>query len=980
MPIPHLKPKKQGRRRYPPHTSRASSPIKKDRRRKKHTGDVWRDTWHKRSTIHKATHSQPPVSSIKKRVISGILVLFGIGALVGGGAFLWYAGSLPSPDEIANRPLPLSTKIYDRTGKEVLYEVHGSEKRSRVSLDQIPDFLKWATLAAEDRNFYRHKGIRFASIIRAVFVNVIQGEKAQGASTITQQFIKNAVLSPEKKYSRKIKEMILSWKLEQSFSKDEILEMYFNEIPYGSVAYGAASAADIYFGKNLNELTLAESAILAALPKAPTFYSPYGPNKDKLKIRQEYILDAMAEEGYISKEKAERAKEEKLEFQPPKGNIRAPHFVMYVRQYLAQKYGDQLIEQGGLSVVTTLDLFKQERAEKAIQEWGERNEQDHKAKNAALVSIDPKTGEILAMVGSRDYFNDENEGKVNVALRPRQPGSSFKPIVYAAAFEQGLSPDTILFDVETVFKTDTEDYIPKNYDGEERGPVSIKKALAGSLNIPAVKTLYLVGIDSVLSLSERMGYTTLSDRSRFGLSLVLGGGEVTLLEHTAAYGAFARDGIYYPPVSVLKVTDNQGNVLEEYTPKEGKQVLDSTAVRYLNSILTDNEARAYMFGENNYLTLGSRPVAAKTGTTNDNRDTWTLGYTPSLVTGVWVGNNDFSKMGSRAVGASTAAPIWNTYMKQVLGDTPVETFKPPPDTPLPNKPMLNGKVGDEVVVKIDRATNKLATELTPPSFIIEKTFQTIHTILYYVKPGDILGPPPEDPTKDPNYQTWEEAVQRWAKENGIETQESPPTEYDNVHTIENKPSISIISPSDNFTLLSPFLDIKVRASAPRGVERVQYLINGTPIGVSRTPPFGLRYTIKRLPNGKHTLTARAFDDVDNSNEYSIDFNLSLPQELVPFTVTWKSPSPGNTFFQENFPIPLSLEVDKPNLVKKVDFYAQKEGTPFSTWIGYKNSPIGNTVSILWESVPPQGSYILSAVFTDTEGEIVRSQEMRIFVK
>lgn len=917
----------------------------------------------------------------KQKIITGVVIVGMLGIATSAGAVFWLSRDLPDPHNISDRTLAESTRIYDRTGQHILFEVHGTVKRTKINLEDLPDRMVWATLVAEDRDFYRHGGIKFTSIIRAILVNLSQGGKAQGASTITQQFLKNAVLTTEKRYSRKIKEILLAWQLERTLTKDEILELYFNEIPYGSVAYGVASAADIYFDKKVSEITLAEAAVLSALPKAPSYYSPYGNNKDALIARQQFILNAMVDEGYITQEEADAAKAEEIAFEPPKGNITAPHFVMYVREHLAETYGEKEIEQGGLKVITSLDLFKQELAEEAIEHWGEINERDHKAQNASLVSIDPKTGEVLAMVGSRNFFDTERDGQVNVALRPRQPGSSFKPIVYAASFEQGLSPDTILFDTQTVFKTDTDDYEPNNYDGQTLGPVTIRKALAGSLNIPAVKTIYLTGMDNVLNLADNLGYTTLGDRSRFGLSLVLGGGEVKLLEHVAAYGAFARDGELQPTVAILKVEDKDGKTLEETKFKRGEKILDTHIVRQLNSILSDNSAREYVFGAQSYLTLGGRPVAAKTGSTNDNRDAWTVGFTPSLATGVWVGNNDFTPMGEKAVGASVAAPIWNQYMRAALGDTPVEQFKAPVSVPLPDKPMLNGETGDVEIVRIDRATRKRATALTPPSFVEEKKFQTLHNILHFVTPGNLLGPTPANPSRDPNYQTWEDGVLSWAEENEIETSEVPPEEFDTIHTLENRPSLSITSPPNNFTLTDPLLQITVNTSAPRGVKQVTYSIGGKFIGTETSPSYNLTHVIKNLPNGRHTLRAEVFDDVDNSYAEEISFNLALPDELVPFTVNLDTPQP-NTFYTEgSFPLETTLNINKPERVKKIDYYVKSNGGATSQWLGFTESIAqGGTTSFVWTTTPDPGGYTFYAVATDITGTIVRSDEIPITIE
>ena len=624
----------------------------------------------------------------------------------------WVAKDLPNPDKIIDRSIALSTKIYDRTGEILLYDVHGAEKRTAVELDDIPDYVKNATITTEDRKFYEHKGISFTGIIRSVIKNVFTGSKV-GGSTLTQQLVKNAILSPEKKYSRKIKEIILSYQIEKKFSKDEILKMYFNEIPYGSVAYGVEAAVQTYFGKSVKDITLGEAAIIAALPQAPTYYSPYGSHTDKLFGRQQYILDSMVEEGHISESEAEQAKAETIQFKKRSENIIAPHFVMYVREYLTEKYGELSVEQDGLTVITTLDLYKQEIAEEVVTEISEKNTENWNANNAAMVALDTKTGQILAMVGSKDYFADsEPEGctpgidcvfdpQVNTNLRLRQPGSSFKPIVYTAGFKKGYTPDTVLYDVETNFLNyDLKDYEPKNYDLEQHGPVTVRKAVQGSLNIPAVKMIYLTGVDNVIDLAEDLGYTSLAQRSRFGLSLVLGGGEVKLIEHVNAFATLAREGELHTISAILEIQDKDGNTLEEFKKKE-KKVLDTQTARQINNVLSDNAARAYVFGESNYLSLGGRPVAAKTGTTNDYRDAWTIGYTPSLAVGVWVGNNNNEAMTRGAAGGVVAAPIWHAFMSRVLGDTPIEQFQEPKEIET-DKPVLNGSIAEGIKVKSDK--------------------------------------------------------------------------------------------------------------------------------------------------------------------------------------------------------------------------------------------------------------------------------------
>lgn len=741
-----------------------------------------------------------------------------------------------------------------------------------------------------------------------------------GGSTLTQQFIKNSVLTNEKTITRKIKEIILAYRLEKKFSKDEILQMYFNEIPYGSTAYGVEAASQKYFGKSAKDLNLAESAILAAMPQAPSRYSPYGPNKDILVARQKYILDLMAKYGYITKDQAMEAQNTVLVFKAPSDNMIAPHFIMYVKEILSDKYGEKTIEQGGLKIYTTLDLYKQKIAEQVINEKSVSNEKKYQATNAALISIDPKNGQILAMVGSRDYFNDDIDGQVNVALQPRQPGSSFKPIVYTAAFIKGYTPETVLYDVVTNFSTDSaKPYEPHNYDSKEHGPITIKQALAGSLNIPAVKTIYLAGINNVIGLAQNLGYTTLNDKDRFGLSLVLGGGEVKLLEHTNAFSAFAREGIKHPVAVILKVEDKDGKTLEEFKNQDEK-ILEPNIARLINSILSDNSARAYVFGANNMMTLGSRPVAAKTGTTNDYRDAWTIGYTPSIVTGVWVGNNNNKEMKCGADGSVVAAPIWHDYMNKVLGNTPIEYFNLPNNQPT-GKPVLDGVIDPDTAVKIDKFSGLLANEFTPASAIVEKQFKQVHSILYYVSKNDPRGPAPSNPKNDPQFNLWESAVLEWAKKQGV-VNSAPPTEYDNVHRPEFNPIISINSPGNNQTIAGQLLNVQISATAPRGINRAEYYVDDYLFNSVTSYPFDLNKSISFLSNGIHNLTVRVCDDVDNCSEQKIEFNLTKNNKPknINISVALLQPVEATSIIKDDFPLLLKAEVTNPEQVAGVIFY------------------------------------------------------------
>jgi len=885
------------------------------------------------------------------------------------------------------REVPQTTKIYDRTGETVLYEIHGDQQRTLIKLADMPDYVKQATIAIEDKDFYNHGAISFWGILRGVVWQKIRGRSAQGGSTLTQQFIKNAILTPERTIQRKIKEWILSYELEDKYSKDEILQMYLNEIPYGSTAYGVEAASQRYFGKSVRDINLPEAAVLAALPQAPSYYSPYGPNKDALIARQHTVLDFMFEQGYISEAKRDAAKQYELVFQPPKEDITAPHFVMYVKEMLSEKYGEKTVEQGGLKIYTTLDLYKQKIAEEVIADKAESNEEKYDATNAALASIDPKTGQVLAMVGSRDFFNEDIDGQVNVATSPRQPGSSLKPLVYASAFLKGYTPDTVLYDVVTNFSDNPDEpYEPHNYDDEEHGPVTIRKALAGSLNIPAVKAIYLAGINNVLDLAQEFGYTTLDDRDRFGLSLVLGGGEVKLLEHTNAYGVFAREGISHPVSVILKVEDKDGKILEEYKPTE-KKVLDPKVAREINNILSDNEARAYAFGESNWLTLGSRPVAAKTGTTNDYRDAWTVGYTPSLVTGVWVGNSDNSAMRRGAAGGTVAAPIWHDYMKKVLGDTPVESFNKP-ELVETGKPVLDGEIDMGKTVKIDKISGLLATDQTPPEDIIEKSFADPHCILYYVDKNDPRGPRPEDPSSDPQFDLWEGRVTAWAEEQWASStdatstllKEPPPTEYDNVHNTDNLPRVEIISPDSNGTLLDPLLNVRIAATAPRGINRAEYYIDDNLFYVNRSYPFNLAKSVSFLPNGFHNLKARVCDDIDNCTTKELEFNLVLEgndQAKKP-GISLTEPKSGLAVSNIDFPVNIKIQLENPDAAARLDLYYRGENTEPA--ILDTIQPVENgQISVKWQDVPVSGTYRIYGVATGWNKQEAKSNEIILIV-
>lgn len=828
-----------------------------------------------------------------------------LGAAAGAGIigllliFAAVARDLPDINDLGAIKIAESTKIYDRTGEILLYDIHGEEKRTIINFNDIPQIVKDATIVAEDADFYKHSGIDFKGVLRAFLANLRGRAITQGGSTITQQLIKNTFLTPEKTFTRKIKEAILAMELERKYNKDEILEIYLNQIPYGSNAYGIEAAAQTFFGKNAKNLTLAETSLLAALPKAPSYFSPYGSRADELIARQQYVLNRLRNLGYIGEEEARAAGGEKLNFFPNRQTIRAPHFVMYVRDYLNEKYGEEVVERAGLKVTTTLDWEIQKAAEEVISEIAPQNKKQFGAKNAALTALDPKTGEILAMVGSRDYFDIENDGNFNVATSPnRQPGSSFKPIVYAAALQKGYTDNTVVFDVPTEFSLDEncplvvdfenkdeKCYHPQNYDGKFRGAVTFREALAQSLNLPAVKVLYLAGIDKTLDLAHKMGITTLQEENRYGLALVLGGGEIKLIDLVAAYGVFAAEGWKPSVSSILKIENSRGEALEKHGSQR-ERILEEEIALTITSILSDNAARAPIFGEINYLTLPDRPVAAKTGTTQKFRDAWTIGYTPSLVAGVWAGNNDGKEM-TRGGGVSAAAPIWNAFMKRVLAGKPAEEFKLAEKIET-GKPILDGQKSGQIILKIDKISGKLATAFTPPDLVEERTYRgPTHTILHYVNRDDPRGAAPDNPFLDPQYQNWEEGLKNWLV-NSPDAQNNPdvpmpPDDYDDVHLLQNLPQITVLKPEPGRSIRAgDFLDVETSLYAPLGVKQADFFIDNYFLGTISAPPYRLKILITeniisnvkdQNKEGNYQFKITAYDTARNQTTVKIPVNI-----------------------------------------------------------------------------------------------------------
>lgn len=672
--------------------------------------------------------------------------------------FWFYGKELPRPENFTDVEISQSTKIYDRTGKILLYEIYKTEKREYVKIKDIPKNLIFAVIVAEDRSFFRHHGVKIRSIIRAILYDLKLKSPYYGASTITQQLIRNTFLTNKKTIKRKTEEIILALELEMKYPKNQILEWYLNQIPFAGNNYGVQAAARSYFNKNVKDLTLSESVILAAVIKSPEYFSPWSKKfedrKNQLKERKNYILSEMKKLGYISESDFEKAIKENVTFAKAKNLIIAPHFSLYVKKLLTKMYGKDYLAKKGLKVYTTLDYNFQKEAEKIVKKISERNKK-YAAYNAALVVINPKNGQVLSLIGSKDWFaqpepvncqpgvNCKFDPKVNVAFQTRQPGSAFKPLVYYKALEKGFTPKTILWDVKTEFNPNCNPdcsqerdafsqkcYHPKNYDNKFRGPVTLRDSLAQSINITSVKLLYLVGIKDVLNLAKNLGISTLNEQGNYGLSLVLGGGGVKLLELTSAYGVFATEGIRYKPSFILKIEDSEGNIIYQNNQK-GEKVLDQNICRQLNDILLDNKARAPMFGWYSNLYFENYQVAAKTGTSEDFRDAWTIGYTPNIVVGVWVGNSDYSKMQRRS-GVALAAPIFHDFLENILKSLPKENFEKPIYTKT-NKPILDGYYN----------------------------IKNPHSILYYIDRNDILGPLPKNPEKDPLFYNFEQGILNW---------------------------------------------------------------------------------------------------------------------------------------------------------------------------------------------------------------------------
>jgi len=812
--------------------------------------------------------------------IIGVIVFGYIGAFA---LFAWYSRDLPQPGKLSESR-GNSTIFYDRNG-EIIYELYKDANRVPVKSDDISKYLKQATVAIEDKRFYEHNGISEYGIMRAAFNSLIGNP--QGGSTITQQLIKNVLLTSERRLSRKIKEAILAYQVEKKYSKDEILEMYLNEAPYGGTFVGVGSASMGYFGKSPKDLTIVESAILAGLPQNPPAYSPFIGKKDAWKGRAKDVLRRMQEDGYITKDEKEKAltQLDKVKFSSPKVSINAPHFVFYIKKLLEEQYGQALLTKG-VKVKTTLDLELQKKAETIVKEEIEGLE-DYDVGNGALVAIDPQTGEIITYVGSYDYNNDEY-GKYDVVSQGnRQPGSTLKPIEYAVALKKGYTAASVIMDVQTEFpdSSQEESYIPVNYDDKYRGPVQVRFALGNSLNVPAVKMLAMLGLRDFLQQAYDMGIDSLEptteNMNNLGLSASLGGGETTLLDLTQAFSVFANGGNRVEPTGILEITEFNGKSIYKKQDEKTKEVLSPAISFIISHILSDNNARIDTFGPRSYLNISGKTVAVKSGTTNDKRDNWAVGFTQNIALGVWVGNNDNSKMNPKiASGATGASPIWHDTMVELLKkyddgiiDKPddVEAVEidrlfgglPKDDNPKRSEYFIKGTEPTEVSsfykkLKLSKSNGKIANEVEVKSGNYdEKDFYVVTE---------------NDPISGDGKNRWQEAIDAWAREQGDErwhypTETSDSSSEDVVVSIKNPGNEMKVDTGDKK------VEVRARITSLEPIKETKIWINGSEKKVIAGDRDEV-VEVFELENGKYEIKVRAENEKGKTGESTIKIGVN----------------------------------------------------------------------------------------------------------
>ncbi len=837
----------------------------------------------------------------RKLVKFAKIAFFGV---IGFFVFLFFilpllAFNLPSPDKIV-RTQGFSTKILDRNGK-LLYDVYANQNRTPIVITDVPVYLKEATIAIEDKNFYKHQGFDPFGMLRG-FLRIFTQGRAEGGSTITQQLVKNVLLTNDRTIVRKIKEFVLAIQIEKKYSKDQILQMYLNEVPYGGTAWGVGSAAQIYFGKDVKDLDLIESAIIAGLPQSPSTYSPFSSTPKAYVQRTKDVLRRMQEDGYINKsqETSADAALPGVTFQVRGATFKAPHFVQYVQNILEKTYGQASVEQGGLTVTTTLNLDLQDLAQTAVTEEIAKVEKQHITNGAAVV-IAPETGEILAMVGSKNFLATDYDGQVNVTTSLRQPGSSFKPFTYVTAFKKGFTPSTLLMDVPTTFPggIGQPDYNPVNYDGKYRGPLQVRYALGNSINMAAVKMLAMIGIKDVLTTATDMGLTTLPPTTetlkRVGLSLTLGGGEVRLLDMADAYSAFVNKGFRVDPIAILKVTDLNGKVLEENKPQKGNRVLTEEAAFLIDSILSDNNARKDVFGLNSLLNVPD--VMVKTGTTNDKRDNWTIGGNATAMVGVWVGNNDNSQMLNVASGVSGASPIWRRIISASLKGKPTVKFDVPAGINQQSVDTVSGYgAHDNFPSRTEYFIKGTEPALADPIHVLLKVCKTDGKL---ATPSDIAGNSfdykeffrftENDPTAAPGgINKWQEGINNWL---GGQTDPKyhPPTDYCGT---SNPLNVDITSPHDQDSNLPSTFTVTFTVNSSSAITQAELLLDNTTICTFNSGANNYSCPLTGpLTNGNHILKAKGMDAANHTSERTITIAVGGP---ISTPAPSPSPSPSST--------------------------------------------------------------------------------------
>lgn len=820
-------------------------------------------------------------------MIGFLLLLFG--------SVIFFATQIPNPQDLTNRNLAQSTKIFDKDG-ELLYDIYQDQNRTPIKLSEIPQYVKEATIAIEDKDFYKHKGFSLVGITRSVFDLAVY-RRVSGGSTLTQQLVKNALLSGERTLTRKLKEFILAVQVERAYSKDQILEMYLNEIPYGGTAYGIEAAANLYFGKSTKDLNLAEAALLAGLPQRPSVYSPYGTNPELSKQRQKQVLRRMVEDEYITKDEAEVAERQQLTYRTSQNEVgfKAPHFVLYVKAKLIEQFGDKMVEQGGLRVTTSLDYKLQKQVEEIVKKEID-NLSSAKVGNGASVVLDAKGGQILAMVGSKDYFADSapegcDEGQscvfepnVNVVIRARQPGSATKPIAYSAALEKGYTASQVYIDVKTEFPGgDRPTYIPVNYDGQYHGVVQMRYALGNSYNIPAVKNLALVGVRDVLELGYRMGLTTWEPSEEnvnsVGLSLVLGGREVRLLDLASAFSVLANKGRQQDPISILKVTDSKGKTLFEHHPSEGRKVLDEGITFIISDILSDNGARTAAFGSNSVLNIAGKTAAVKTGTTDEKRDNWAIGFTPSFVVGVWVGNNDNSIMSPTvSSGVTGASPIWNKIMTLVIKDKQNEPFERPPNVLQEEVDgLMSGKPHPGSPTRREYFIAGTEPKGESPAYQRAKVCrQNPHRLANDGEESDekdVIILKEDDPT---GADKWQKGIDEWVLTSVDPRFVGATKGCSGIpgFSAGGGGAIEIVNVSNGANVPRVF-DVLAKTNSPAGVKKVTWLIDGGVKSTQTSEPFALHVEFPVGDKGSHTITATLEDNNGGTFSTSIGVTVAL---------------------------------------------------------------------------------------------------------